>query len=672
MDCISLETAAGFCSNALPGDARRVVEEHIQACAQCAALVRESGFARLSAALDGTTTGSSETLAVAATGGAAPGRAAGAATVGDTVLGYRLLETLGRGGMGVAFLARREFEVESVAVKLLPPSFRGHPDELAQVRRVFEIAKTLRHPHIAMVYQLGEDPLWGPLLVMEYVRDVTLRRFRQERGDEQGRLPLEQALRILEPVADALDYSHAMRVVHRDVKPSNIMLCEDGSGVRLIDFGLGDEIRHSVTNLSLVEAPVAGTAPYMSPEQWRGHAASAASDQYALGCVAYELLTGRTPFVAGDAGILRHCHLSEPPPPIDASPPLQAVFWHASPHAARPCVLAKSREQRFSTCQAFIQALRAGATAVIVRGQREAKARALREASAGVSRPPRPRSAELPFVALPRQLDSVDATEFRRAQAETAIRLRVPRSLKLAGGITLVLIPRGSFWFGLGCEPYVDESGSERPREVIVERPYYLARWPMTHAEWESIFGAPRSRARLVAAGRGLAARLLGRTPAPGADRGIMPVSDLTLAAAQSAVPPLNVWLAGSPDVSRAVARVRLPSEEQWEFACRAGSTALYCFGSDETRLARFGWYSRNSGGKLQPTAMLGANAADLFDMHGNVWEWLADGQLRGGCFESRASELTSFARRDAAAAVAARHTGVRIAGELAEDVARG
>src|SRR5205823_2451978 len=122
-----------------------------------------------------------------------------------------------------------------------------------------------------------------------------------------------------------------------------------------IDFGLGDEIRQSVVHLSLVEAPVAGTAPYMAPEQWRGHAPSEATDQYALACVAYEMLTGHPPFAGSDTTVLRACHLSEPIPTAEQVPPgLFNLFWHDH----KPCGLAKSRESRFANCGAFLTAIR--------------------------------------------------------------------------------------------------------------------------------------------------------------------------------------------------------------------------------------------------------------------------------------------------------------------------
>lgn len=200
---------------------------------------------------------------------------------------YRILEQVGGGGMGSVFRAQCTFLERPVAVKILRPEFAGDDDFIRRFRREARAAASLSHPNIVSIYDVGQDD-GVHYIVMEYVRGMTLK----EKIRQQGALPVGTALGIVAEILDALDHAHRNGVVHRDVKPQNILLAENGR-VKVADFGIaraagGGTMEHTVG--------IIGTAHYFSPEQARGGYTGARSDIYSLGVVFYELVTGRLPF----------------------------------------------------------------------------------------------------------------------------------------------------------------------------------------------------------------------------------------------------------------------------------------------------------------------------------------------------------------------------------------
>lgn len=212
------------------------------------------------------------------------------------VLGaYRLESRIGSGGMGVVYRARDTRLPRHVAIKLLPESFAGDSARIGQFKREAEVLAALNHPHIATIYGYEEDATrWG--LVMELIEGPTL----AERIKD-GPLPQARALEIARQVAEALEQAHERGVVHRDLKPSNIKLTAEGT-VKVLDFGLASMRRPPAIDESAVPhddatfvsqaGVIAGTAPYMSPEQARGQRVDARTDIWAFGAVLYEMLTG--------------------------------------------------------------------------------------------------------------------------------------------------------------------------------------------------------------------------------------------------------------------------------------------------------------------------------------------------------------------------------------------
>jgi eukaryotic-like serine/threonine-protein kinase len=227
---------------------------------------------------------------------------------------YELGELLGRGGMAEVRRAVDQRLGRSVAVKQLRADLAIDPTFQARFRREAQSAAGLNHPTIVAVYDTGEeiDPLSGvsiPYIVMELVEGTTLRDVLRE-----GRKILpERALELTQGVLEALSYSHKAGIVHRDIKPANVMLTPNG-GVKVMDFGIARAVADTSATMTQTAA-VIGTAQYLSPEQARGETVDARSDLYSTGCLVYELLAGRPPFVGDSPVSVAYQHVREAPVP---------------------------------------------------------------------------------------------------------------------------------------------------------------------------------------------------------------------------------------------------------------------------------------------------------------------------------------------------------------------
>jgi serine/threonine protein kinase len=276
---------------------------------------------------------------------------------GNEVAGYRIVEQAGSGGMGVVYRAEETgLGGRPVALKLLPPALAGDPDFRARFLREMRVAAAIDHPNIVPIYRAGEDR--GQLyLAMRYVHASDLRRVLET----EGRLDPVRTLAILDQVARALDAAHARGLVHRDVKPGNILLAPpvldgDPEHVYLVDFGLA---RSESDDRSLGGAgSFLGTPRYAAPEQAAGRPVDGRTDGYALGCVLYECLTGQPPFPGRSGEAVLLAHLEAPPPRVttlrpDLPPAIDQVVTRA---------MAKSPADRFPSCRALVTAARQALT----------------------------------------------------------------------------------------------------------------------------------------------------------------------------------------------------------------------------------------------------------------------------------------------------------------------
>ncbi len=274
---------------------------------------------------------------------------------------YEVGELLGRGGMAEVHRGYDSRLGRQVAIKMLRSELARDHTFLARFRREAQAAASLNHSSIVAVYDHGEDlaketggaEVKVPYIVMEFVDGHTLRQVITSRGS----LPPAEALRLTEGVLDALAYSHRNGIVHRDIKPANVMIGADGS-VKVMDFGIARAMADANATMTQTQA-VIGTAQYLSPEQAQGQSVDERSDLYSTGCMLYELLTGRPPFLGESPVSIAYQHVGEQPVPPSTlvsglSEDLDAVVLHA---------LAKPRDARYQTAGEFradLQAVRLG------------------------------------------------------------------------------------------------------------------------------------------------------------------------------------------------------------------------------------------------------------------------------------------------------------------------
>ena len=268
---------------------------------------------------------------------------------------YEIRDLIGRGGMAEVHLGYDTRLSRVVAIKLLRSDIAGDPTFQARFRREAQSAAALNHPAVVAVYDSGEEELLQPggasrtvpYIVMEYVEGHTVR----ELLSEGEAVPIAEAAEIVSGVLDALEYSHRVGIVHRDIKPGNIMLTSTGA-VKVMDFGIARALTDSQATMTQTNA-VVGTAQYLSPEQARGETVDERSDLYSTGVVLFELLTGRPPFKGDSAVAVAYQHVEQIPPTpssilSDIPDSLDRVVLKA---------LAKNRDDRYPSAAAMLSDL---------------------------------------------------------------------------------------------------------------------------------------------------------------------------------------------------------------------------------------------------------------------------------------------------------------------------
>ncbi|MBO7222763.1 MAG: protein kinase, partial [Kiritimatiellae bacterium] len=283
---------------------------------------------------------------------------------------YDIIRYLGGGGFGVVYLVRDTLSNVEYAIKTLHPLLKSNPEEMENLRSQFKLVSKLNHSHIASAMYLhpvkevvyaNEDvrkdlrlSSGDFVMVMKYAPGVTLSQWRKQFHNAQ--VSVDYAIGICSHVAAALDYAHSEKIIHRDIKPSNIMVetREDGTTIaRVLDFGLAAEIRSSMSRVSTEKGDTSGTRPYMAPEQWQGKKQGPATDQYALACMFYELVSGAVPFAGafetGDSVIMTSAVKNELPDSLDE--------LTADQNNAVLKALSKDMKQRFDSCGDLIAAL---------------------------------------------------------------------------------------------------------------------------------------------------------------------------------------------------------------------------------------------------------------------------------------------------------------------------
>ena len=264
--------------------------------------------------------------------------------IGKTLGQYQILEEIGRGGMAVVYKAHQPALERYVAIKVLPQQFTFDREFVERFLREARAAARLNHPHIVTIHDVGQAG-GTYYIVMEYLKGPSLVDLLRQRGA----LPPQQAAQVVAQVASALDYAHQQGFVHRDVKPSNVLLGAGGVA-KLTDFGI---VKAAEGTRLTQTGTLLGTPEYMSPEQAKGLGVDHRTDIYSLGVVAYEMLTGRVPFQAESTLALLHKVAYDPLPPIrHTRPDLPAGVEEVLAKA-----LAKEPDERYGTVSAFVDAL---------------------------------------------------------------------------------------------------------------------------------------------------------------------------------------------------------------------------------------------------------------------------------------------------------------------------
>jgi len=620
---------------------------------------------------------------------------------------FTLIEFLGEGGMGSVWAAEDPIRKDEqndgrVVLKFLRDDIRRCPEAVEDFRSAYRRTQKLIHQHICPLLDLGDDPAHGVFQVMSCVRGMTLQQWLRQRDPDRNGLPVEHVATLLRPIAKALDYAHGEGLVHRDIKPGNIMVeLTDGKVTKIfvVDFGLAAEVRTSMSMHSRAAMGVSGTEPYMAPEQWQGQAQDGRSDQYSLAVVAWQMLTGSLPYQGSGVQLgVAVMHAPQPELPAEITN-LQPVFSQS---------MAKDRKQRFTSCIDLVKALASpdqhslsksvvqkseapaesanDDLATLLQKTQESVARKHAQAKqllqehryadavqvldsipqhlrdqqlAENARKNRDRAEELEsaittavtevrldglkdqiaeLLELQPERDDMrrvlaqlpqdppkpkrpallvapfDATQAKAAQSAWAKHLGIDVEISNSLGIGFRLIPPGTFEMGSpASEP--ERHDDETLHNVSITQPKLLGIYPVTQGEWTKLMGSNPSKFQSV----------------KGEDASRFPVEQVRWEDSQTFLTQLNAQhgLKGW--------RYRLPTEGEWEYACRAGTVTPFWFGGElngkQANCDGNYPYETTEGPYLErPTVVgtYGANPFGICDQHGNVWEWCGDWYNKG------------------------------------------
>jgi formylglycine-generating enzyme required for sulfatase activity/tRNA A-37 threonylcarbamoyl transferase component Bud32 len=576
---------------------------------------------------------------------------------------YQIVKPLGEGGMAAVYQAYQPAVDRYVAVKVLPRQYAADPQFIGRFQREARLLAQLQHPHILPVFDFGETEgyTW---LVMPFMEHGTLTDLLK--GEP---LPLPRVREILTQLGSALNYAHSRGLIHRDVKPSNVLLDESGNCL-LSDFGLARMAEASVKLTA--SGSVLGTPAYMSPEQGAGKAIDGRSDLYSLGVIFYELVTGRVPYNAETPVAVIFKHISDPLPPAqELNPALPEPVQRALLKS-----LAKRPEDRYATGGELVRALQ---TAIPAEAQEAIPAHEVLPLAPtlvpGVSPPSAPSASApaIPAAAAPRPpwlwiavgalmllaagaglslLFNGTATP-EPTVAPTAVATVAPASatptstappsplptvavtatpdeaaspiiLSRTDGMELVLIPAGEFLMGStttdsNAEPH------ERPQITVALDAYRIDRIEITNAMFQLFADATGYQTEAERTGISFvydpatqqwseATGVTWRSPqGPGSaleGRGKHPVVNVTWKDATA----YCAW-----------AGRRLPTEAEWEKAARGVDGRLYPWGNEPPDKIRAN-YERFVGDAVAGNSYLeGASPYGVLHLAGNVWEWTGD-----------------------------------------------
>ncbi len=581
--------------------------------------------------------------------------------------GYRIIQYLGPGTMAEVYKAVQISVEREVAIKIMRPVLAEDWDFVAHFRHEAKIIAALEHPHILPVIDFGEQE--GTLyLVTRYLTGGTL-----EDLIDRGLMPLSKALRYLNEIGEAIDYAHSQGIIHRDIKPQNVLL--DAQGYPFVsDFGLAKIA--TATGLTRTGAGLSGTAQYLSPEIGMGQSADKASDIYSLGVVFYEMLTGELPFTADSPAAVMMKHIYEPVPSLaDDRPDLAEAL---DPILAR--ALAKAPADRYPTTRDFtldvaraltpsapsIEMAAAKPTAlstpapfarvawlplvlrslpaawalgflviafigfVVLSGIGKAPGAASPTAPPATGVPTRSASPLPPSSTPPPPPTATVTPDLLTPTPTIPV---VQRLVATPDGMMLIYIPASEFLLG-SADTDADALEDEKPQQPIYLDAFWMDRTEVTVAQFQKFVGQTGYVTSAEQEGGGV----------------VYSPAELSVKTAYWKLPQGS----GAPEATgrQPVTQVswfdakaycewagrRLPTEAEWDKAARGVQGALYPWG-DLFDPARLNFCDRSCGAPWRFSAFddtfgrassvglypFGASPYSLWDMVGNVWEWVND-----------------------------------------------
>lgn len=503
---------------------------------------------------------------------------------------FEIIKELGKGGFGITYLADDSRRKQRVVIKTLNANQQGEPNFLDTQEKFLNegfILKSFDHPHIVKVYEpIQIDTLWG--LVMEYIPGSDLKDY----TSEKGYLSEAEALGYIDQIAQALDCVHRKNFFHRDVKPHNIMLRQQQREAVLIDFGIA---REYIDQQTVYLSNSLGTELYKPIEQYeqRGRFGPY-TDIYALAVTLYHLLTGQAP---GGGSPLYTAKARKDGQERGYGNQIDEYLWGE---------LAKT-----GISDRTQQAIQAGMQ--IEPTQRPHTMTEFRELLGLVNKSASAKSKPLPTPTpspQPLKKFSFETTQIKIVDGFFGQKVKIVKQSKqgeyisedLGNGVKLemVSIPAGSFLMG---SPVGEGNENEKPQHLVNVPTFYMGKYPITQSQYLAIMGENPSHFQ----------------------GGDLPVENVSWLNAQEFCEKLS---------KKSGKKYRLPSEAEWEYACRAGTTTPFHFGETiTTDVANFNGddtYGNAPKGKyLQKTTLVGnykvANNFGLYDLHGNVCEWCLD-----------------------------------------------